>query len=159
MHPKIASLSKQKQLINCSVYTLHMTEHKTFIRKIKQGDKIRYAEVWNERRGKKVIQHHVRYLGSDPNNLPEPSSFNIEKIHFGYLAQLILSDTVTADDIYLMLDGMGKSVERKEIKEIIIRHNLDEKKTRLHLVFPRKRKNDVQSVVEDSQSTTPIHDK
>lgn len=136
-----------------------MTAHKTFIRKIKQGDKIRYAEVWNERRGKKVIQHHVRYLGSDPNNLPEPSSFNIEKIHFGYLAQLILSDTVSADDIYLMLDGMGKSVERKEIKEIIIRHNLDEKKTRLHLVFPRKRKNDVQSVVEDSQSTTPIHDK
>jgi hypothetical protein len=136
-----------------------MAEHKTFIRKIKQGDKIRYAEVWNERRGKKVIQHYVRYLGSDPNNLPEPSSFNIEKIHFGYLAQLILSDTVTADDIYLMLDGMGKSVERKEIKEIIIRHNLDEKKTRLHLVFPRKRKNDVQSVVEDSQSTTPIHDK
>jgi hypothetical protein len=136
-----------------------MTEHKTFIRKIKQGDKIRYAEVWNERRGKKVIQHHVRYLGSDPNNLPEPSSFNIEKIHFGYLAQLILSDTVSADDIFLMLDGMGKSVERKEIKEIIIRHNLDEKKTRLHLVFPRKRKNDVQSVVEDSQSTTPIHDK
>lgn len=136
-----------------------MTAHKTFIRKIKQGDKIRYAEVWNERRGKKVIQHHVRYLGSDPNNLPEPSSFNIEKIHFGYLAQLILSDTVSADDIYLMLDGMGKSVERKEIKEIIIRHNLDEKKTRLHLVFPRKRKNDVQSVVENSQSTTPIHDK
>ena len=136
-----------------------MTEHKTFIRKIKQGDKIRYAEVWNERRGKKVIQHHVRYLGSDPNNLPEPSSFNIEKIHFGYLAQLILSDSISADDIYLMVDGMGKSVERKEIKEIIIRYNLDEKKTRLHLVFPRKRKNDVQSVVEDSQSTTPIHDK
>ncbi len=136
-----------------------MTEHKTFIRKIKQGDKIRYAEVWNERRGKKVIQHHVRYLGSDPNNLPEPSSFNIEKIHFGYLAQLILSDTVSSDDIYLMLDGMGKSIERKEIKEIILRHNLYEKKTRLHLVFPRKRKNDVQSVVEDSQSTTPIHDK
>ncbi len=136
-----------------------MTEQKTFIRKIKQGDKVRYAEVWNERRGKKVIQHHVRYLGSDPNNLPEPSSFNIEKIHFGYLAQLILSDTISADDIYLMLDGMGKSVKRKEVKEIIIRHNLNEKKTRLQLVFPRKRKNDVQSAVEDSQSTTLTHDK
>jgi hypothetical protein len=136
-----------------------MNEHKTFIRKIKQGDKIRYAEVWNERRGKKVIQHHVRYLGSDPNNLPDPSSFNIEKIHFGYLAQLILSDTISADDIYLMLDGMGTSVERKEIKEIIVRHNLDEKKTRLRLVFPRKRKHDAQSAVEDSQSTTPVHDK
>ena len=136
-----------------------MTEHKTFIRKIKQGDKIRYAEVWNERRGKKVIQHHVRYLGSDPNNLPEPSSFNIEKIHIGYLAQLILSDTLSADDIYLMLDGMGKSVERKEIKDIVIRYKLNEKKTRLHLVFPKKRKNDVQSVVEDTQSTIPTHDK
>lgn len=120
-----------------------MTERKTFIRKIKQGDKIRYAEVWNERRGKKVIQHHIRYLGSDPNNLPEPSSFNIEKIHFGYLAQLILSDALTADDVYLMLDGMGKTLERKEIKEIVIRHNLDRKKTHLHLVLPRKRKNDV----------------
>ncbi|MCJ7696568.1 MAG: hypothetical protein MUO40_14250 [Anaerolineaceae bacterium] len=136
-----------------------MTERKTFIRKIKQGDKIRYAEVWNERRGKKVMQHHIRYLGSDPNNLPEPSSFNIEKIHFGYLAQLILSDALSADDVYLMLDGMGKSLERKEIKEIVIRHNLDRKKTRLHLVLPRIRKNDVQSVVEDSQSTTPMRDK
>jgi len=128
-----------------------MAEHKTFIRKIKQGDKIRYAEVWNERQGKKVIQHHVRYLGSDPNNLPEPSSFNIEKIHFGYLAQLILSDTLSADDIYLMLDGMGKSIERKEIKDILIRYKLNKKKTRLHLVFPKKRKNDAQSVVEDSR--------
>ena len=94
-----------------------MTKHKTFIRKIKQGDKIRYAEVWNERQGKKVIQHHVRYLGSDPTNLPDPSSFDIEKVHFGYLAQLILGDTLSADDVYLMLDGMGKSVERKELKE------------------------------------------
>ncbi|HJH29258.1 MAG TPA: hypothetical protein C5S51_06135 [Methanosarcinaceae archaeon] len=111
-----------------------MAEQKTFIRKIKQGDKIRYDEVWNERQGKKVIQHHVRYLGSDPNNLPEPSSFNIEKDHFGYLAQLLLSDALSADDIYTMLNGMGKSVEHKEIKDIIIRHNLDTKKTRLHLV-------------------------
>ena len=74
------------------------------------------------------------------------------------IAQLILSDTLSADDIYLMLDGMGKSVERKEIKEIVIRHNLDKKKTRLHLVFPRKRKIDAQSAIEDSQSPTHTHD-
>ncbi len=77
---------------------------KTFIRKIKQGDKIRYAEVWNERRGKKVIQHHVQYLGSDPDHLPPPTSFTIEMVHFGYLAQLILKDVITADDIYTMLE-------------------------------------------------------
>ena len=126
-----------------------MSEHKTFIRKIKQGDKIRYAEVWNERRGKKVIQHHVRYLGSDPDNLPDPSSFDIETIHFGYLAQLILSDTISADDVYLMLDGMGKSVKRKELKEIVFRYNIEEKKTCLRLVFRRKGKSSAQSVVED----------
>ncbi len=126
-----------------------MTKQKTFIRKIKQGDKTRYAEVWNERQGKKVIQHHVRYLGSDPNNIASPSSFDIELVHFGYLAQLILSESLTADDIYIMLDGMGKTVERKEIKEIVIRHKLDGEKTRLQLVSPRRKKNDVKSVTED----------
>lgn len=126
-----------------------MPKQRTFIRKIKQGDKIRYAEVWNERRGKKVIQHHVRYLGSNPNDLTPPSSFDIELVHFGYLAQLILSEALTADDIYTMLDGMGKSADRKEIREIVIRHNIDGKKTRLQLVFPRGKKNDVKSVTED----------
>ena len=134
-------------------------QHKTFIRKIKQGDKIRYAEVWNERHGDKIIQHHVRYLGSDPNNLPEPSSFEIEKLHFGYLANLILGDSLSANDIYLMLDGMGKSVERKEIKEIILRYKLDEKKTYLQLIFPRKRKKEIVVTIEDSHSDAHTEDK
>ncbi|MGB7001436.1 MAG: hypothetical protein WBE22_05420, partial [Halobacteriota archaeon] len=93
--------------------------------------------------------HHVRYLGSDPDNLQDPSSFDIETIHFGYLAQLILNDTLSADDIYLMLEGMDKPVKRKELKEIVIRYNIAEKKTRLHLVFQRKGKSRAQSVVED----------
>ncbi len=134
-----------------------MTEHKTFIREIKQGNKIRYAEVWNERQGKKIIQHHVRYLGSDPENLPEPSSFVIEKLQFGYLAQLILNDSLSANDIYLMLDGMGKSIERKEIKQIIIRYKLDEKKTQLQLIFLKKRK--TKDAIGDSQSNTHTNDK
>ena len=126
-----------------------MAGHKTFIRKIKQGNATRYAEVWNERKGKNIIQHHVRYLGSDPDNLPSPSSFDIEKVHFGYLAQLILSDVLSAEDVYLMLEGMGKSVERGDIQSIILRHNLDRKKTRLRLVFPRKKYNIAQSAGED----------
>ena len=126
-----------------------MAEHKTFIRKIKQGNATRYAEVWNERKGKKIIQHHMRYLGSDPDNLPPPSSFDIGKVHFGYLAQLILSDALSAEDVYLMLEGMGESVERQDIQSIILRHNLDRKKTRLRLVFPRKKDNITQSAGED----------
>jgi len=134
-----------------------MTEHKTFTRKIKQGEKIRYAEVWNERQGNKIIQHHVRYLGSDPENLPEPSSFVIENLQFGYLAQLILNDSLSANDIYTMLDGMGKSIERKEIKKIIFHYKLDEKKTVLQLIFNKKRKKNV--AVEDSLSNTHTSEK
>ncbi len=126
-----------------------MGKQKTFIRKIKQGDKIRYAEVWNERKGKKVIQHHVRYLGSDPNDLSPPSSFDIEKVHFGYLAQLILSDNLSAEDVYVMLDGMGESVERRDIKSIILRYDLALKKTRLQLVSPSKRSDTAPSVDDD----------
>jgi|SRR6056297_1250497 len=126
-----------------------MGKQKTFIRKIKQGDKIRYAEVWNERKGKKVIQHHVRYLGSDPNDLSPPSSFDIEKVHFGYLAQLIMSDDLSAEDVYVMLDGMGESVERRDIKSIILRYDLVLKKTRLQLIGRRNRSDTARFVDDD----------
>jgi len=146
---KYAIHYEKKKFLYCSVYTLHMAEHKNFIRKIKQGNATRYAEVWNERKGKKVVQHHVRYLGSDPNNLPLLSSFDIETVHFGYLAQLILADALCADDIYLMLEGMGESVEKRGIQAIVLRHNLDRKKTRLQLIFARKKDVSVRSAVED----------
>jgi len=56
-----------------------------------------------------------------------------------------------------MLDGMGKSIERKEIKQIIIRYKLDEKKTQLQLIFLKKRKTKV--TIEDSQSNTHTREK
>ena len=119
-----------------------MVEKKTFIRKIKQGDTNRYAEVWNERKGKKIIQHHVRYLGSDPENLPPVSSFDIEKVHVGYLAQLILGDALCAEDIYTLLEGMGESTQRQDVRSVIFRYDLDSKKTRFQLIF-RKGRDDV----------------
>ena len=99
----------------------------TFIRKIKQGDRIRYAEVWNERHGKEVIQHHVQYLGSNPDKIPNPTCFNIEKVHFGYMAQLILKDAVAAYDVYSMLKGMGAPVKRRELRWMVLRYNPREK--------------------------------
>ena len=78
----------------------------------------------------------------------ELTSFDIEKVHFGYLAQLLLSETLTADDIYSMLENMGKPVKRQEITEIIIRHNLDLKKTRIELVGQRTRGKHVASATK-----------
>ena len=121
-----------------SVHTLQtMRERKTFIRKIKQGGSVRYAEVWNERRGKKVIQHHVRYLGSDPENPGGPSSFDIGNAQFEFLAQRILNGNLAVDDLDHMLKDGGKTAGRKNIREVVIRYNLDEGRLRLHLVFPR----------------------
>lgn len=126
-----------------------MVKQKTFVRKIKQGDKTRYAEVWNERNGKKVIQHHVRYLGSDPDMIPPPSSFDIERVHFGYVAQLILSDSLCAEDLFTMLEGMGESVQRRDVQSVIMRYDLVSKKTRLQLVFPRGKKDAARSAERD----------
>jgi hypothetical protein len=39
----------------------------------------------------------------------------------------------------MMMEGMGKPLERKEIKELIIRYDLATKKTRLGLLFKKKR--------------------
>jgi hypothetical protein len=52
---------------------------------------------------------------------------------------------------------MGKSIERKEIKQIIIRYKLDEKKTQLQLIYLKKRK--TKDAIEDSQSNTHTNDK
>jgi hypothetical protein len=111
---------------------------KTYTRKIKQGGKIRYAEVWSERKGKKVIQHYVRYLGSDPDHIPPPTTFPIEKVHFGYLAQLILRDDLSPDDIFTMLEQMGEPLPKKELRSIVLRYDLKEKKLRIHLVLARR---------------------
>lgn len=72
--------------------------------------------------------------GNKERGFIEPELFEIEVVHFGYLAQLILSKTLTADDLFIMLNGMGKSIRQREIKEIILRYNLDVKKTRLQLM-------------------------
>jgi hypothetical protein len=65
---------------------------------------------------------------------------------------LILSDTLSADDVYLMRDGMGKPIKRKELKEIVIRYNIEgggKKKLAFVWCFGEKERAVAQSVVRD----------
>ncbi len=86
-----------------------------------------------EKREKLILPHSEI---SKTALLPSTSPMTIENVHFGFLAQLIMNGTIIADDIYAMLDGMGKPIERKKIKEIIVRYDLEEKKTRIQLISP-----------------------
>ena len=97
---------------------------------------------------KKYLQNNIK--GATSAIIPQESkSFDLDKVHFGFLAQLILGDALTAEDIYQVLDGMGKSFEQKDIKELIIRHNIDLKKTQFQLVFLTERRKDVRPATED----------
>ncbi len=93
------------------------------------------AEKQIERRKKHLLSQKIDVKRR--KKMEEKTSFEIENVHFGFLAQLLFQDAITAEDIYLILDGMGKPLERREIKEIIIRHDLDIKKTRLELMFKK----------------------
>lgn len=97
---------------------------------------------------KELLQTHIKDAAAAIIS-QESQPFELDKVHFGFLAQLILGDALTADDIYLMLDAMGKSVEQKEISELIIRHNLSLKKNQFQLVFLTKRGKDVRPVTDD----------
>ena len=121
-----------------SVYTLRiMKEQKTFIRRIKQGDRTRYAEVWNERRGKRVIQHHVRYLGSDPDDPAHQCTYDIEPAQFEYLAGRMVDGTLTAENVRAVLALSDGTIERKGIREVALKYSLEDGRMRIRLVFPR----------------------
>ncbi len=92
----------------------------------------------------------TKIKGAATDVIPQESkSFDLDKVHFGFLAQLILGDTLNTEDIYQVLDGMGKSFEQKDIKELIIRHNIDLKKTQFQMVFLTERRKDVKPATKD----------
>lgn len=116
-----------------TIYTTNMT----FVRKIKSGKRVYYAEVKNERVGKKVVQHYIRYIGTD-TNAPK-RRFEIEKVHFGYVAQLILGDALTPQDIFRMLENKGEVITEMELEKLGIEYQFA-KKTLFISLYPRMEK-------------------
>jgi len=97
----------------------------SFIRKIKKGDKIYYAEVINERINGKVVQRHVRYIGTDPET-PQ-TRFELGKKELKQLLDQILTDSITPDDILNILEKSGKPVTRGKLKKFGIEYDLTKK--------------------------------
>ena len=120
----------------------------SFIRKIKQRGKTYYAEVENVWIEGKCVQRHIRSLGTDPDH---PTNFKIEPVHFSYLALRLMQGNLTPNDVFELLEGMGKPVTRDQLERIGIHYDFEKKTFYIYLFHPRRRSRKSRSDVEDAE--------
>jgi hypothetical protein len=133
--------------------TLHY--YMSYIRKItrrnKNGEiKVYYAEVESVRVGGKVVQRHIRSLGTNPSF---PTNFPIENVQFSYLAVRLMQGDLTPNEVFDMLEGMGHPVTRDSLERIGINYNFEKKTFNIYLFYLKKSKKstaDAPSVKKDS---------
>ena len=107
----------------------------SFIRKIKRGEKIYYAEVENRWINGKCVQKHIRSLGTDPDR---PTNLPIEPVHFSYLAVRLMQGDLTPNEVFDMLEGMGHPVTRDSLERIGVLTTISEKKRSISTCFIRR---------------------
>jgi len=105
----------------------------SFIRQIKRGNCTYYAEVENERIDGKVVQRHIRYIGTDPN--APRKRFELEQLDFIKILELLSSNSLTPDDIFTILENSGHIVTRGKLKKIGIEYDLSKKTTFIYLRY------------------------
>ncbi|KAF5417836.1 MAG: hypothetical protein C5S38_00820 [Candidatus Methanophagaceae archaeon] len=110
----------------------------SFIRKIKRGEKIYYAEVENRWINGKCVQKHIRSLGTDPDR---PTNLPIEPVHFSYLAVRLMQGDLTPNEVFDMLEGMGHPVTRDSLERIGINYDFGKKTFCIYLFYPKNSKN------------------
>ncbi|MBE0525222.1 MAG: hypothetical protein IBX40_12970 [Methanosarcinales archaeon] len=133
----------------------------SYIRKIerrnKNGEiKVYYAEVESVRVGGKVIQRHIRSLGTNPSF---PTNFPIEGVQFSYLAVRLMQGDLTPNEVFDMLENMGHPVLRDSLERIGINYDFEKKTFSIYLLYPKKSKKSTSyapSVKKDSMSKEPI---
>ncbi len=113
----------------------------SFVRKIKCGNSVYYAEVENKRVGGKVVQRHIRYLGKDPNapNTP-PKKAEINDVGFGYLATMLMQKALTANDVFEFLEDQGITVSREELAKIGLFYDFGKKTFSVYLSYQKTSK-------------------
>ena len=132
----------------------------SYIRKItrcnKNGEiKVYYAEVESVRVDGKVIQRHIRSLGTNPSF---PTNFPINNVQFSYLAVRLMQGELTPDEIFDMLERMGHPVIRDSLERIGINYDFEKKTFYIYLFYLKNSKRsttDVPSVKKDFTSKRP----
>jgi len=108
----------------------------SFIRKIKQRGKTYYAEVENVWINGKCVQRHIRSLGTDPKH---PTNFNIEPVHFSYLAVRLMQGDLTPNEVFELLEGMGQPVTRDHLERMGISYDFGKKTFSISLFHLRRK--------------------
>ena len=109
----------------------------SFIRKQKRAGRVYYQEVesrWIDGRSKQV---HIRYIGTKPD--APPRKFEIEPLHAGALATGLMTKTLTANDVFKVLDAQGVIYHREELARIGIIYEFASKKLSVCLYPAGKR--------------------
>jgi len=130
-----------------------MSYIRKIIRRNKSGKiKVYYAEVESVRVGGKVIQRHIRSLGT---NQSFPTNFTIGDVQFSYLAVRLMQGDLTPNEVFDMLEGMGHPVTRDSLERIGINYDFGKKTFCIYLFYPKNSKKsttDAPSVKKDSTS-------
>jgi len=97
----------------------------SFIRKIKKGKKVYFAEVENKRIDGKIVQRYIRYVGSAPDNQTilstSISDISIDKVKL-YGPLLVLDHLANEIKLSSILGEFGS-----EILSLVYAHCLDYK--------------------------------
>lgn len=128
-----------------------MTYVRKFVRKNKNGEiKTYYAEVESVRIGKKVVQRYIRSLGTDPEN---PTNFQMEPVHFSYLAVRLMQGALLPNEVFELLEGMGQPVKRDQLERIGIYYNFGKKTFFISLLYQKKSKKSQENVRNAGKSS------
>ena len=108
----------------------------SFTRKINQRGKTYYAEVENVWINGKCVQKHIRSLGTDPEH---PTNFQIEPVHFSYLAVRLMQGDLTPNEVFDLLENMGQPVRRETLERIGIYYDFGKKTFYIYLFYQKKK--------------------
>jgi len=78
---------------------------------------------------------HVRSPGTDPKN---PGIIRIEPVHFSYLALRLMQDVLTSNDLFEMLENMGRSVRKDGLAKVSINYDFEKKTYSISLSYKKK---------------------
>lgn len=114
----------------------------SFIRKIIRRNKngtirVYYAEVESVRVDGKVVQRHIRSLGTNPSI---PTNFPINTTQFSYLALRLMQGDLAPNEVLDMLEGMGHPVIRDTLERIGINYIFQKKTFYIYLYYPKSSK-------------------